>query len=311
MKRFLPAILLLFGAVSCIDNAYDLSNIDTDSMAIGTEISEFHLPVARITISAGKLGSSDKSGYDSFLDLYREADIWFPSTLPGGADAVEVERLSTDNSYRQSLLDALFDEMDTSAGKRNAVCGLVADKYRTTFLNSLSNVIDDATRREITEASPEQAAAMIADLYVNFNSITRTAISAIANTYLSAMRLEQMEYEIPALELSDDIRDMLDEGGYLYGSVESELPVRIRISPRYRIAGGTLQPFAPLTIEPDETAALQEIALIGTDFQNFLNGGITFYLDSSVKRYYPARGLREDQSVFINLKFRKTGDLKL
>ena len=102
---------MLPGIVSCIDSEYDLSNIASDDTMIGTSTSEFRIPVARITITAGKLGSTGENDNGSILELYREADTWLPSTLPGGAEAVEVERLSDDGAYLQSLLDGTFDEM--------------------------------------------------------------------------------------------------------------------------------------------------------------------------------------------------------
>lgn len=53
MQKILLSTLLIFGAVSCIDSEYDLSNIASDDTMIGTSTSEFRIPVARITITAG------------------------------------------------------------------------------------------------------------------------------------------------------------------------------------------------------------------------------------------------------------------
>lgn len=311
MQKFLLSTLLIFGAVSCIDSDYDLTNIESVDTTIGTSTSEFRIPVAHITITAGKLGSNDDSGSVSILELYREANIWLPSTLPGGAVEVEVERLSTDGAYLQSLLDATFDEMDRSAEKRTEVSRLVADKYKSEFAYALPNDVPANVRQEILNAAPEQAAGMIDELYTLYNMPTRQAISGIAGTYLTNMRLEPTEYEIPALDLSDNVRDMLAGGGYLYGVIENELPFRMNIRPCYRIFNGPSLPLAPLTIDPDGEAAIDEFQIAGADFDNFLNGGMTFDLETTVERYYPARGIDEGQEVRITLKMRKTGGLKL
>lgn len=307
MKKSLLAILSLLGAASCIDSDYDLANLESET-SIGTETSEFHLPVARITISAGKLGS-DTNDQGSILDLYREADIWLPATLPGNAEAVDVERISSDGEYRQSILDATFEEMGDSAEKRTAVSELIAGKYRTEFANNLA--LSAEIRREILEATVQEAAQMIAELYVIQNSATREAIALIGGTYLSDMRLEPMEYAIPKLDLSGDVRDMLAGGGYLYGTIESELPFRMRIWPKYRINTNSPMPLDVTTIDPGTTERIEEFQLTGQDFEDFLNGGMVFYLETEVEQYYPARGIDETRSVFITLKLRKTGSLKL
>ena len=311
MQKILLSTLLIFGAVSCIDSDYDLSNIESGDTTIGTSASEFRIPVAHITITAGKLGSNDDSGSASILELYREANIWLPSALPGGAEAVEVERLSTDGAYLQSLLDATFDEMDRSTEKRTEVSRLVADKYKSEFVYALPDDVPSNARQEILNAAPEQAAGMIGELYTLYNMPTRQAISGIAGNYLTGMRLEPTEYDIPALDLSSDVRDMLAGGGYLYGVIENELPFRMSIWPRYRIFNGTTQPLDLLTIEPDREAAIQEFQIAGADFDNFLNGGMTFNLETAVERYYPARGIDEQQELRITLKMRKTGGLEL
>ncbi|WP_297411212.1 hypothetical protein [uncultured Alistipes sp.] len=311
MKKLLLSILMLPGIVSCIDSEYDLSNIASDDTMIGTSTSEFRIPVARITITAGKLGSTGENDNGSILELYREADTWLPSTLPGGAEAVEVERLSDDGAYLQSLLDGTFDEMDRSAEKRAAVSGLVARKYKNEFAYGLPDDVPANTRQEILNATPEQAAGMIDELYTLYNMPTRRAISGIAGNYLANMRLKPTEYVIPALDLSSDVRDMLAGGGYLYGDIESELPFRMRIWPRYRILDGMSQPLDMLTVEPDRRSAIAEFQLAGTDFDNFLLGGMTFHLETDVERYYPARGIDEEQTLRITLKMRKTGGLEL
>lgn len=46
MRKFLPFLFAAALASSCIDNAYDLSNVNTDDVTIGDEDSEYRLPLA-------------------------------------------------------------------------------------------------------------------------------------------------------------------------------------------------------------------------------------------------------------------------
>jgi len=43
MRKFLPFLFAAALASSCIDNAYDLSNVNTDDVTIGDEDSEYRL----------------------------------------------------------------------------------------------------------------------------------------------------------------------------------------------------------------------------------------------------------------------------
>lgn len=58
MRFILPLFLFGMLATSCIDNNYDLSEIDTDGVVIGDE---FRLPLATVTVSMSELG---KDGTD-------------------------------------------------------------------------------------------------------------------------------------------------------------------------------------------------------------------------------------------------------
>ncbi len=86
--------LFLFAAAlasSCIDNAYDLSNVNTDDVTIGDEDSEYRLPLATVYVSMSEL---NEGGAD-IKTLFDEADIWLPSPLPGNAAYVDLREPRT------------------------------------------------------------------------------------------------------------------------------------------------------------------------------------------------------------------------
>ena len=111
MRFILPLFLFGMLATSCIDNNYDLSEIDTDGVVIGDE---FRLPLATVTVSMSELG---KDGTD-IKALFDEADIWLPSPLPAGGKYVDLQKIQHTPSYIDELLDELIEQMKKLWGDR-------------------------------------------------------------------------------------------------------------------------------------------------------------------------------------------------
>ena len=101
-------------AVSCIDNDYDLSDIDTDDIGIGDEYSVFTCPLMTLRVAVADI-VNEQGDLDGIL---AEADVWLPNRLPDGAEAVDVKRLTggdgqqAQQAYVQTLLTALQEEID-------------------------------------------------------------------------------------------------------------------------------------------------------------------------------------------------------
>lgn len=107
MRKFLPFLFAAALASSCIDNAYDLSNVNTDDVTIGDEDSEYRLPLATVYVSMSEL---NEGGAD-IKTLFDEADIWLPSPLPGNAAYVDLRELQNTPETITPLLDALIDQI--------------------------------------------------------------------------------------------------------------------------------------------------------------------------------------------------------
>lgn len=107
-------------AVSCIDNDYDLSDIDTDDIGIGDENSVFTCPLMTLRVAVADI-VNEQGDLDGIL---AEADVWLPDRLPDGAEAVDVKRLTggdgqqAQQAYVQTLLTALQEEIDADASDR-------------------------------------------------------------------------------------------------------------------------------------------------------------------------------------------------
>ena len=141
MRKFLPFLFAAALASSCIDNAYDLSNVNTDDVTIGDEDSEYRLPLATVYVSMSEL---NEGGAD-IKTLFDEADIWLPSPLPGNAAYVDLRELQNTPETITPLLDALIDQMmdddakiririrqisNRSSSRRSAICRCCTTGFR-------------------------------------------------------------------------------------------------------------------------------------------------------------------------------------
>ena len=168
MRLILPLFLFGMLVTSCIDNNYDLSEIDTDGVVIGDE---FRLPLATVTVSMGELS---KEGTD-IKALFDEADIWLPSPLPAGGKYVDLQKIQHTPSYIDELLDELIEQMKRSDAKINAVADLLYDKYLGTFLPLLPPNTDPKDFKQVfitmfraTTGLQEELAGEVRDLAGDF-----------------------------------------------------------------------------------------------------------------------------------------------
>lgn len=320
MKRFFIFLFVLMGAVACIDESYDLTKVEGDDVAIGNNSSEFRMPLAHITLTAEQLISESDSEDSDIISTYQEANIWLPSELPGEAEFVEVLLLQEDSAYLQSILNALFDEMVVSEQKRIDVCTLLATKYREEFISVLPTNLPSEVVREIENASVEEAASLIGDLFLD--EAIRTEISQsiglVAEHHLTEMQVKDVVYDIGNLGLGSDIEKMLidnlDPRGtepainalYLYGTIDSEFPFYLLIDPHL---DGTDIDLGPLRVT-HEVYPIEEKRLYIEDVQTIF-AGTTLTMPIRISRYYPNQGLDEKSEVHIHLMLRKTGALKL
>ena len=194
MRLILPLFLFGMLVTSCIDNNYDLSEIDTDGVVIGDE---FRLPLATVTVSMSELS---KEGTD-IKALFDEADIWLPSPLPAGGKYVDLQKIQHTPSYIDELLDELIEQMKRSDAKINAVADLLYDKYLGTFLPLLPPNTDPKDFKQVfitmfrtTTGLQEELAGEVRDL---------------AGSYLTDLKIEDVTYDLGRIDLGSDVVDML------------------------------------------------------------------------------------------------------
>lgn len=308
MKKIFTLLCVALAVASCIDDDYDLGNIDTGNITIGGDETTFELPLAQIIVHMNEL----RNGTSDVRDIFAEADIWLPTSLPGGTAYADIRRLAdTGDSYLDETVDLLFDEMAASPAKMEEVTDLIWRKpeYRSRFSEVISADEEALFKSLFRESfSDEVTGEAIRDLS-----------GGLARDYLSAIRIEAVSYRIEGIDLGSDVVDMLvknlDPEGtpdakntlQIYGTVASALPLSLQTSPSFTGTGIRMQPFA---IGPEEQNVIPKTRLYEQDLRTVLDG-VEIVLPLELLRYYPDDPLEEQQELVLKLHLRKRGGLNL
>lgn len=301
MKKLFPLLVLVAFAVSCVDENYDLNEIDTDDIAIGCDDSEFRIPLATVTVTMGEIA---RGGTD-IRTLFDDIETWLPSTLPGNAGYVDIPRLQQ-AAYVSSLFDALYAEMNASAAKRNAIADLVWRKHRAEFQPLLTLTGSGET------AFKNAFAAQYA------NAAIRSEVERQFGLYLRGLdTVDPLRYDLGSIDIDDTVVDMLadnlDPQGvadpkntlHLYGTIGNDLPLAVELRPELRNTGVAFASAA----EPGENA-IGEQRLFADDLRTIV-AGTDLAIPVVLKKYYPGRGFDGERPIRIRLSLVKRGALKL
>lgn len=303
MRFILPLFLFGMLATSCIDNNYDLSEIDTDGVVIGDE---FRLPLATVTVGMSELSKGDAD----IKALFDEADIWLPSPLPGGEKSVDLQKIQDTPSYTKDLLDALIGQMQTDDVKINAVADLLYDKYLGTFLPMLPPNTDPKDFKQVFITAFRSTTELQDEL--------AGEVRNLAGSYLTDLKVEDVTYDIGKIDIGSDIVDMLadnlDPKGTadpqntldIYGQITSALPVSLQFSPRFSPTEVEFDVY----VEPNVPAKIAETRLYESDLRQIIDGA-EIILPVTLEKYFPGSGFTTDQKIVINLRLVKRGGLKL
>lgn len=308
MKKLVLSLVVPLFFCGCIDRDYDLSEVDSDNIAIGGDASEFRFPLATIVVGVRDL----RADASDVRAVFEEVDVWVPSTLPGNAEYVDIVRLSDDGVYLDAMLNALVEEMRSPGSKKmDEVVDLIwrDPAYRHRFAALIPSDSEELFKTAFREA------------FVRQNEIgvqLRQTILVMAREFLEDIRIDPVSYTAD-LGLSDDVVDMLSEnidpeGTFdpvntlsLYGEVVCGLPVSFTLSPVFSGANVAVTPFL---IEPNKMVDVPETMLFREDARSMLDA---FSLDMSFvpQRYYPRSWDDGGQTIRLTLHLKKRGGLSM
>ena len=325
MKKFLLFAAAMMLATACVDNNFDMSDIDTDDIGIGNDETVFKLPLANITVKWSALIDDENTTIE---DNFNEADTWIPEKLPDGDSYLSIEKISNDSKYVDKIIDGLLDDISKPGEKREKVIDMIAgnSEYRDMILPR--NPVTGESLIKDKDGNPIDTV----DDYINanfdqFKDQSKEALRDIVDEYLKTMddSIEDITNNIDGFGLDSEIIDMLGDGGTMriYGDITNYLPVDCTGSLMLTSAeNGNSVLDIPLNLKYKGTSAINidikkdNLAGMADDMV------LTVHLEP--KNYYPrclpndvkraeldARRDGENGALKLNLKLEKTGGLSL
>lgn len=308
MRNLLLPLLLGVACVSCIDKDYDLKTVNTDNITIGDVL---RFPLVNLTI-----GMQDISQGNADIEtIFTEADLWLPTSLPdtdqAGNQFFDLTRIK-DQRYTNALADALIAQMLSDAKKFEAVVDLICRDYKAHFteLLQLPANVDVSTFRPMLIAHFAEESAL------------QTQARKLALEYLGKIYIEDVHYKIDRIGLSEQIIDMLakdlDTGSepqpslYLYGQIQSKLPVSLSLQPAFNPSPLKFDITIDATKSVNTIEESADTKLTEQSLRQIVNG-IDIAIPVTLKRYYPGIGFHsgEKDQIVIKLSLIKRGGLNL
>ncbi len=313
MKTLLPILCLCALLCGCTDKNYDINEIDDDQITIGNDESQFEVPLATITIPMSSL-QNNTSDIQSIFD---EVDTWLPTDLPNNAESVNIARMATDETYVDSIFDALLDEMlEPDSPKMDAVVALIWE--RTEYKDRIAAILPDGGNL-VTPELFETAFKLVLSTENPVRGALEDAVHDLAKLFLSTIRIDPVSYELQDLGVPDGVKTMLLDNldsvetpnpiNYveLYGEVLSEFPISFSIEPTFRGTGVTIDPFE---IEPNVASPIPPATFYREGVETLFNN-FAFDVAFEPQNYYPGGTFDEEQSVVVRVRLRKHGGLTL
>ncbi len=319
----IAAILFAVAATmaSCVDDSYDLSNLDGENAGIGTSESSFDMPLITMNIDASKeissssttisLTKSDDDEGDIFSNL-EAVNALLPDTYADGIDLTQ-----TDNdTYLAEIVDALFIQIQDDLDK----CTLFFNEVKSNedylvlkiqIKNELGiNLDTDSASALQTEFKKDvENAVAIANLKL-------TVIDLIKQTILNAIiqRIEAGEIEVggDALDIITKNLDGENDSLRLIATCTTSLNIEIEFMVTI-IYNNNQEFYVPNYVDIDMSDTLGNDGLI--DDENLLNEILSDFnidLKIGIKNYDPSTPIDTDgHTITINIIARKTGSISL
>ena len=295
---------------------YDLSNINTDNIAIGDESSRFEVPLLKVLVSMDELNGTDGDAID---EIFNEADTWLPSQLPNQDENgmyVLVQQLVGNEDYVDHVLSGLLDQMASDSEKLDQVASLLQEKYYDEFSSLLPGISAEEFKAEFIRQYTANETLRV---------LLNEKIEELARGYLTGLEvsLPSLTYSVDRIDLSDDVVDMLIENLdgkevaepkntlHMAGTIDNRLPVSITASPVFTPTEVTFT----TQIEANRDGnILPETRLFAEDLQTIVRG-LTIEIVVNIDKYYPDKGFDRDPEtsqpqLAINLHLIKRGALK-
>ncbi len=330
--KFFVMLFLVTLCAGCVDDSYDLSSVNTDNITVGSDDSEFYIPIVTLTLSTEGLtdnttstpvattntGSSaivtmrGASGGDTELSFQELLDL-VNAFLPSGS-TVSISSLVANsaydgfNTYSEYLANALVTELKESETKRLELAE-VLKAYAE------DDVIDEATytslgldKSNIKSSSDAQIAEDIETALdedsVSIETQIATFISAdIVGEYLAEYQNVTVDQtDLGDISIDSSISDLLGEDVKITPVITQvdELPFEISIN-TLKLTDGEGKEVDLINYDENDGISF-------TDVLDILNNGAQIDCDISLDNYDPSK---TGDTMIIKLSLKIEGKLSL
>lgn len=314
MKRLLLFAAAALLSVSCLDKDFDLSEIVTDDIQIGSEDTVLRLPLATITVKGSAI-DADNGTYASLTEIFGEADKWTPLSY----ESVSLTRLN-ESGYFNKLVDDLIAELAADNSRRDMIATLIAGQYSSSV------------------AVPAELSAKGVNLhdyiydYLSaplYKDRIKGSIHQLAGAHLESLTscIEPISQKIKGFEIDDDVIDALIGDGKeirVYGTVANGIPIdctgSFALMPRHsgedQAAAAPGQAERLIGIDLDLNYGRTEPVEAKLDDNQKLHGmtdDMNMTVEFTPTTYYPRRELPGDSenALTMELKLEKKGGLNI
>lgn len=226
MKKILLFATAVLLAAGCVDNKFDLSDIDTGDISIGSDKTELKMPLGTIKVMGDALQS--EGTYDSLDAIFEEADAWIPSGMT--SLSISTLALGVGNKDHDDYVDDIVNELmkdvrENKDGKRDVVVDIIAHNKSYTDAIIPRDPITGDPLYSLDEAGVKD---YINNHLSDFEKDSREILKDIIEKHLESLTtsVEDISAEIDGF--GQDTVDMLSTEGSsisLDGTITNNLPL--------------------------------------------------------------------------------------
>lgn len=299
MKKILLYSAALTLAISCVDERFDLSDVNVGDVAIGSDESRFKIPLANITVKADAIQGED----GSLESILSDADLLIPESI---------EILDLHNPPVDAMVEALFERL------RN-------DDEEKVFSRKVANFLEESEYRDKVEAAlPPELHGLDFDIVFteHFDALynrqeLRDELRRVIEEYFTSINkiLPTVNVEMDGFGIEDEMIELLTGTGAIriYGTVENRMPIDGNAS--LVLVRNDGSEILTLDLPLDYAQRTKDFSVtIDNDALRGMAENMTMQVSLNLASYYPHQdSLSDDDGTVMKLvlKLEKQGGLNI
>lgn len=297
MKKILFFATVMAMVSSCVDNGFDLSDVVTDDIAIGSSESKFKIPLANITVKSDAVKGED----GSLENMLKDADLLIAESF-GKIDLLNVPA--------DAMVEALFDDLRNDRSRRQEVGEFLEDsKYRNEVVAALpANLrgldLSDVFTDHFSELYNRK------ELRDKMRDIIVESLGSINDS------MPSVSERFDGFGIDEDIIDMLTGTGELrlYGTVDDIMPIDGKAFLVLKKNDGSGKTIVKLELPLDYNDSSKDFSTVIDDsVLHEMTGSMEMQVSLEPSSYYPRKPFADSDNTVLKiaLKLEKQGGLNI